>query len=139
MVLPGADQGVEEGHRTCDEQPLSAVAKKVPAKLTGSSVGHNGAIDFNKLNRQKFGAIVDKLFKRQDYIESIHGILYSDAYPIQVTGSATKAIKWPATGVKTLKKTPMSWVGNFLFALYGQYGLTKEIIAAMMSRNEGGM
>ena len=71
--------------------------------------------------------------------ESVHGILYSDAYPIQVTGSATKAIKWPATGVKTLKKTPMSWIGNFLFALYGQYGLTKEVIAAMMSRNEGGM
>lgn len=69
MVLEKLNSTVANG--TCDGKELCALAKKVPKVLKGGAQNPGGAVDQDKLNRDQLVAIVDKLWKRQNYIRDV--------------------------------------------------------------------
>lgn len=98
---------------TCDGKALVPYASKVPTFRMKSK----GAVDQGKIRRDLMVLVVDKLMKCQQYIPSIHAILYSADYPTVPEGSLQSSCEWsgPYTSVG---KIGSGWMAHFLQKRY---------------------
>ena len=118
---------------TCNGKPLSPYAKKMPKTLVDSkkkkSQNANSSVNYDRLNRDAFVAIVDKLFKKQKYIMPIHTILYGPDYPVSSSEDEDVIdMQWPANGCRRLKNIPVGWMVQFLYGRLGSRGVTQELL-----------
>ena len=116
------------GKNTCDSKPLCPLARKVP-QLKGVGRKAIGAVDHDRINKDLLVAIVDKLFKRQKYIKSIHAVLFTDDYPMGSDEAEVLNAEWPKRGCKTLKQIPKGWIAEFFVRRID--GFTSEMLKPM--------
>lgn len=98
---------------TCDGKELAPYANKVPA----FKVKSKGAVDQGKIRRNLMVLVVDKLMKCQQYIPSIHAILYSADYPMVPEGSLSSSCEW-AGPYTSVGKIGSGWMAHFLQNMY---------------------
>jgi hypothetical protein len=106
---------------------LHAYAKKAP-KLNLPKGSSKGAVDHAKLNHEHLVQIVDKLCKHPQYIQGIHGILMSSAYP--VVEQTFGADGWQGA-VACLGRIPRGWMAGWLLQRLGAHGLTSDLLKAL--------
>ena len=131
-MVAGSKSAASGNLCTCEGKPLCPLARKVPKVLRGGGAQAGSAVQVDSLNRKMFVHIIDKLFKRQNYIQSIHSVLFSDDYPMGADpNDELLNAAWPADGVKTLKRIPKGWIAAWLHRSYKAVGLTKELLRAV--------
>lgn len=117
---------------TCDGKELCSLAKKVPATLKGVATRPGSAVNKDSLNRGKLVAIIDKPYKRQQYIDDIHSVLYSDDYPMGSDGGDVYySAEWPDEGCTVVRTNPKAWMSWWLMENYSAKGLTKATMQGL--------
>lgn len=118
-------------HGTCDGKELCVLTQKVPKTLKGVITKPGGIVDPNKTNRDQLVQIIDKLMKRQKYIHTIFGVLYSADFPMGDDDEFMQDAQWPPDGCKMLRRVPKGWAAQWLLTQYSKDGLTKDHISGL--------
>jgi hypothetical protein len=115
---------------SCDNQPLSALAKKIPQIKRSGDLG----IDTRKaIERDAMVRIVDKLSKYPAYILPMHGVMMSQDF---CSESSASQQEWTGN-YKCVGKLPKGWIAEFLLARACELGLQEKLNTEVLQKVEG--